>query len=61
MKPVAWLTTLFLALVALTNVLHLVFPVEMVAGGVRVPLWASALARMFTSGLATLLWREGHR
>ena len=57
----ARVTNIFLALVALTRVLHLVFPVEMVAGGVRVPLWASALACVFTSGLATLLWREGHR
>jgi hypothetical protein len=35
--------------------------VEVVAGGVRIPLWASAVAGVVTGGLAILLWREGHR
>jgi len=61
MKPVARLTTLFLALVAVAQFLRLVLQIEVVAGGVRVPLWASALACVVTGGLAILLWREGHR
>jgi len=34
---------------------------EAVAGGVRVPQWASALACVVTGGLAILLWRESKR
>lgn len=61
MKPVARIVTLFLALVALAQFVRLVLQVEVMAGGVRIPLWASALACVVTGGLAILLWREGHR
>ncbi len=61
MKPVAWIVTLFLGLVALAQFLRLVFQVEVVAGGVRIPLWASAIACVVTGGLAILLWRESRR
>ena len=58
MRPVARIVTLFLALVALAQFLRLVLQVEVVAGGVRIPLWASAVACVVTGGLAILLWRE---
>ena len=58
MKPVARIVTIFLALVAVAQFLRLVFQVEVVAGGVRIPLWASAVACVVTGGLAILLWRE---
>jgi len=61
MKPVARITTLFLALVALAQCLRLVLQVDVIAGGVRIPLWASAVACVVTGGLAILLWRERHR
>jgi hypothetical protein len=61
MKPVARLTTIFLALVALGHLLRLALQIEVVAGGVHIPLWLSALAFVLTGGLAILLWREGHR
>ena len=61
MKPVARITTIFLALVAVAQFLRLLLRVEVVAGGVRIPLWAGALACLFTGALAILLWREGHR
>jgi len=38
MKPVARLTTLFLVLLAPAQFLRLMFQVEVVAGGVRIPL-----------------------
>jgi len=60
-KPVARITTLFLALVALAQFLRLLLQVEVVAGGVRIPLWASAVACVVTGGLAILLWRESKR
>jgi hypothetical protein len=61
MKPVARIVTLFLVLVALAQFLRLVLQVEVVAGGVHIPLWLSALACVFTAGLAILLWRESKR
>jgi hypothetical protein len=61
MKPVARLVMIFLALVAIAQFLRLVLQIEVVAGGVRIPLWASAVACVVTGGLAILLWREGHR
>jgi hypothetical protein len=61
MKPVARLVTIFLALVAVAQFLRLVLQIEVVAGGVRIPLWASAVACVVTGGLAILLWRESKR
>jgi hypothetical protein len=58
---VARLTIIFLTLVSIAQFLRLVLQVEVVAGGVRIPLWASAVACVVTGGLAILLWREGHR
>lgn len=61
MKPIARLATLFLALVALAQFIRLVLQIEVVAGGVHIPLWASAVACVVTGGLAILLWRESKR
>ena len=61
MNPVARLVTIFLGLVALGHLLRLVFQVEVMAGGVHIPLWTSALACVVTGGLAILLWRESRR
>jgi hypothetical protein len=61
MKPMARLATIFLALVALAQFLRLVLQVEVTAGGVSIPLWASALACVFTGGLSIMLWRESTR
>ena len=61
MRPVARIVTLFLALVALAQFLRLVLQVEVIAGGVRIPLWASAVACVVTGALAILLWRERYR
>ncbi len=61
MKPAALIATIFLALVALGHLLRLVLRVEVMAGGVAIPLWLSAVACVFTGGLAVLLWREGRQ
>jgi hypothetical protein len=54
MRPVARITTIFLALVALAQFLRLVLRVEVTAGGVSIPLWASLLACVFTGGLSIM-------
>ena len=61
MRPAARITTIFLALVALAHLLRLVLQVEVIAGGVPIPLWLSAVACVVTGGLAVLLWRESRR
>lgn len=52
------LAAALLTLVALGQLLRLVFCVEVVVGGVAVPLWASMLAFAATGAAAFLLWRE---
>ncbi len=61
MKPAALMATVFLALVALAQFLRLVLRVEVIAGGVAIPLGLSAVACVVTGGLAGLLWRESRR
>jgi hypothetical protein len=61
MKPAARLATTFLALVAIAHLLRLVLRITVTAGGVSIPLWASALACIVTGGLAVLLWRESRQ
>ncbi len=60
MKPAALLTTVFLSLVCLGPLL-LAFRIEVTAAGTIVPMWMSALASVFTGGLAIMLWRESRR
>ncbi len=61
MKPAAMMATIFLVLVALGHLLRLALQVEVVAGGAVSPLWLSAVACVFTGGLAVLLWQESRR
>jgi hypothetical protein len=52
---------IFLALVAVAQLLRLVLRVEVTAGGVSIPLWASVVACVVTGGLSFMLWRENKR
>ena len=61
MKPAALIATIFLALAALAQLLRVVFQVEVTAGGVAVPVWASGIASVFTGGLSFMLSRESCR
>lgn len=61
MKPAAFVTILFLGLVALAHLARLVLGVEVTAGTASVPMWASWVALVFTGGLAFALWQETHR
>ena len=60
MKPAALVATLFLTVVAILHVLRIVFQVEVTAGAVVVPMWASVLAVLGPGALAYWLWREQH-
>ncbi len=61
MKPAALVATVFLALVGIAHLVRIVLRLDLVAAGLAVPLWASAVACVFTSGLAVMLWRESRR
>jgi len=61
MRPAALLTVIFLSLVSLAHLLRLLYRVEIVAGGVTVPMWPSVWACLITAGLAGWLWRERPR
>jgi hypothetical protein len=61
MKPAATLTVAFLSIVCLAHLVRLLYRVEIVAGGVNIPLWASAAASIATAALAGWLWREQRR
>ena len=58
MKPAALIATLFLSVVAVLHVLRLVFQVQVTAGSVTIPMWASVLAVLGPGALAVWLWRE---
>ncbi|HEY7728158.1 MAG TPA: hypothetical protein VID50_06855 [Candidatus Eisenbacteria bacterium] len=57
-KPAAFLSTVLMALVAIAHLLRLVLRVEVVAGGVVVPLWVSLVGFVVPGALAAALWRE---
>lgn len=58
MKPAALVATLFLSLIALAHLLRIAFQVEVTAGPLVIPMWASSLAVIGPGALAIWLWRE---
>jgi uncharacterized oligopeptide transporter (OPT) family protein len=60
MKPFTTIATVIFSLIAAAQLLRFLFRVEVVAGGISIPLWPSALAAIFFGGLAYMLWRENH-
>ncbi len=60
MKPAALVACVFLSLVALAHLLRIVLGLAVTAGTVSIPMWMSAVATVFTAGLAVWLWREQH-
>ena len=61
MRPATWVTTIFLALVALLHLLRVALSVPVTVGSANLPMWMSVAACLFTGGLAIVLWRENHR
>ncbi len=58
MKPAARFAFVLLTLVALAHLLRLVFSVDVVARGIAVPMWLSAIAVLVFAGVAVWLRRE---
>ncbi len=60
MKPFTTIAILIFSLIAAAQLLRFLFRVEVIAGGISIPLWPSALAAVFLGALAYMLWRENH-
>ncbi|NIR46043.1 MAG: hypothetical protein GWN99_16580 [Gemmatimonadetes bacterium] len=58
MKPAARFAFVLLILVALAHLLRMLLSVDIVARGIAVPMWVSAIAVLIFAGVAVWLWRE---
>ena len=61
MKPFSVIAALILGLVALVQLLRLIFGWSVVVNGFAIPLWASAVACLVAAGLAVMVWREARQ
>jgi len=57
-KPATFAATALLFLIALGQLLRLVFHVKVIANGIVIPLWGSGIACVVAVILAVMLWRE---
>lgn len=60
MKPFTTIAILIFSLIAVAQLLRFLLRVEVIASGISIPLWPSALAAVIFGGLAYMLWRENH-
>jgi len=58
MKPFTTIAILIFSLIAVAQLVRFLFRVEVIANGIPIPLWPSALAAVFFGALAYMLWRE---
>jgi hypothetical protein len=57
-KPASLVAAIVFWLIALAQLLRVLFRVEVTARGVNVPLWPSAVAFIVLGALGIWLWRE---
>jgi hypothetical protein len=58
MKPFTTLSFLFLAFIAVLQVVRFSFAWPITINGTDIPVWASAIAAIVAGGLAAMLWKE---
>lgn len=58
MKPISFLATVIFALAAVAHLLRLVFGVEVIIGGIHIPVWFSGIGFVATAALSILLFLE---
>jgi len=58
MRSVSLLAAVIFALVAIAHLLRLVFQVEVLIGGVSIPMWVSVFATVVPGGLSVALFRK---
>jgi hypothetical protein len=61
MRPVAYVSIVVFALLALMQLCRLIMQSEVILDGVSVPMWASVPGFLLYAGLAVLLFRETRR
>lgn len=59
-KPASLIAVIVLWLIALAQLLRVLFRVQVSAGGHDIPLWPSAVAFIVLGALGVWLWREWH-
>ncbi len=57
-KPASLVASIVLGLIALAQLLRVLFRVEVKAGGIDIPLWPSVFAVIVFGALGIWLWRE---
>lgn len=57
-KPFTTIAVVLFSLIALLQLVRLIFGWEVMVNGVTVPLWASGIAFVIATGLAVMVWRE---
>ena len=57
-KPASLVAAIFLWLIALAQLLRVLFRIEVTVQGVDIPLWVSGLALIVLGALGIWLWRE---
>jgi len=58
MKPFTTIAIMIFSLIAAAQLIRFLFRVEVVASGISIPLWPSAIASVIFGGLAYMLWQE---
>jgi hypothetical protein len=57
-RPASFVASILFWLIALAQLLRVLFRVEVTAGGVNIPIWVSILAFIVLGALGIWLWRE---
>jgi hypothetical protein len=57
-RPASLVASILFWLIALAQLLRVLFRVEVAAGGVNIPIWVSILAFIVLGALGIWLWRE---
>ncbi len=60
-KPASLAAGLFLALIAILQFLRFIFQIEVIADGIEIPVWMSAVAAVFLGALGYWVLRERKR
>jgi len=61
MKSATLVATIFLTLISVMQLLRFALHVQVTVSGIIVPTWLSAVACVFTGGLAIMLWLENRQ
>jgi len=61
MKPFTTIAIVIFSFIAVAQLLRFLLRVEVMANGISIPLWPSALAAVIFGVIAYMLWRENRR